>query len=121
MEYQIPEPIPEIYINKENSSLKERLFSSKIFWQLSTQEDNTKNFEPTETPSKNIENNELKSYLTIGGGTFIRGAWQPIYLFLVVMHGEYVLKNWKELIYPQHIQRKQSRKIIGNSIMTLLE
>ena len=81
MEYQIPEPIPEIYINKENSSLKERLFSSKIFWQLSTQEDNTKNFEPTETPSKNIENNELKSYLTIGGGTFIRGAWQPIYPF----------------------------------------
>ena len=81
MEYQITEPIPEIYISKENSFNKERLSSSKIFWQLSTQEVNTKNIEPTETPSKNIENNELKSYLTFGGGTFIRGSWQPFYPF----------------------------------------
>ena len=54
MEYKIPEPIPEIYISKENRSLKERTSSSKIFWQLSTQEVNTKNSESTETPSKNI-------------------------------------------------------------------
>ena len=81
MEYQIPEPIPEIYISKENSSHNERSSSSKIFWQLSTQEVNTKNSEPAETPSKNIENNELKSYLTFGGGTFIRGRWQPFYPF----------------------------------------
>ena len=81
MEYQIPEPIPEIYISKENSSYNERSSSSKIFWQLSTQEVKTKNSEPAETPSKNIENNELKSYLTFGGGTFIRGAWQPFYPF----------------------------------------
>ena len=26
------------------------------------------------------------------------------------MHGEDVLKNWKELIYPQHIHKKESRK-----------
>ena len=81
MEYQIPEPIPETYINRENSSLKERSSSSKILWQMLPQDFNLKNFEPTETSSANIEDNELKSYLTFGGGTFIRGKWQPIYPF----------------------------------------
>ena len=81
MEYQIPEPIPEIYITRGNGSLKERSSSSKVFWKKLPQDFNSKNFEPTQTPSTNNENDELKSYLTFGGGTFIRGKWQPIYPF----------------------------------------
>ena len=45
MEYQIPEPIPETFISRENSSLKERSSGSKIFWQMLPQDFNSKNFE----------------------------------------------------------------------------
>ena len=81
MEYQIPEPIPEIYISERNSFLKERSSSAEIFWGVPHQDPKTKNYEPTMILSTSKENNELNSYLTFGGGTFIRGKWQPIYPF----------------------------------------
>ncbi len=82
MEYQIPEPIPKIYFRKEDNSLQERLSSSEILWQKLPQNIEIKKFEPTKTTSRNTNNNDLKSYLTFGGGTFIRGNWQPFYPFL---------------------------------------
>ena len=77
MEYQIPEPIPEIYISKENNSPKEKLTSSKILWQKLPQNVNERTLEPSDSHRTNRENKELKSYLTFGAGTFIRGAWNP--------------------------------------------
>ena len=81
MEYQIPKPIPQIHFQKEDNSLKERLSSSEIILQKLSQNIITKKFEPTEPLSTNKNNNEFKRYLTFGGGTFIRGNWQPIYPF----------------------------------------
>lgn len=75
MEYQIPAPIPEIYISNENNSLNEKLTSSKILWKRLPQNVKKKTFEVSDSLNINKENKELKSYLTIGAGTFIRGSW----------------------------------------------